>query len=689
MTPDIEDIEAQADASQQATVIRYANEDEVGTFGEMNRVPVTVDQIPDSVINGVLSAEQRAFYDEPVISPSGTARAVLSLGSEGGGSGITQQMARNYYDGLSQERSYMRKIKEILISLKVGQTLSRDEILTQYLNTIYFGRNAYGVQAAAQAYFDKNVEDLNDAEGAFIGAIIQQPGNFENANPDDPMWDILGERWGHVVSGLPELHEANSARGVPQAEADALEFPDIVSRDAEDTHDGSNGYVIEAARRELTERYDLTDEQVNRGGYMVTTSIEEELMNAAEEAVSENRPEGTPEETNFGVAAIDPSSGEIRGFYGGENVFEDTDNSMLQWGQAGSSIKPAVLAAGLENGVGLRSTFDGDSPQTFEGVGDPIQNNANRSWGTVDLVESTAHSVNTSFVQLAVEVGPQGVRDMAGDLGLPDESLESAELGPNIALGTYSVTAVDQAAFYATFANQGTHLPQHMVTEVRDSEGNVLEPNDAEELEGGSEAMSPDAAADATHAMRQVVEDGGAESAALSDGRPVAGKTGTSNDAASAWFAGYTPQLATAVGIHRSDNEPVQIPGLDSLYGSTVPAAIWKDFMETAMEGEEVQDFPEPAWIGSEDSYLPTPEPSETPEETETPEEEEVEVPETPSELPTWDPCEDDWEYCDEDPGEPTESPDPTFPPPGGGDGGGDDPPGGGWPQGNRENNAP
>jgi membrane peptidoglycan carboxypeptidase len=652
MTPDFEDMEAQAEASQQATVIRFANDDEVGTFGEMNRVPVTFDQIPDSVINGVLAAEQRAYYQEALISPSGTARAVLSLGADGGGSGIAQQMARNYYDGLSQERSYTRKIKEILVTLKVGQSLSKDEILEQYLNTIYFGRGAYGVQAASQAYFGKNVEDLDDAEGALLGGIIQQPSTFENAHPDDPIWPELESRFSYVADeGLPELNAVDANRGLPANEASQLEMPEVQPREADDSHAGYNGYIIEAAKRELQNRYELTDEEINRGGLTVTTSLDENLMEAAEQAVLDNKPEGTPDETNFGLAAVDPATGEIRAFYGGTNVFEDTDNSLLQWGQAGSSQKPTVLAAGLQQGIGLRSTFDGDSPQEFEGVEEPIQNNADRSWGEVDLVESMAHSVNTTFVQLAIEVGPENVRDMMGAAGLPEDSLESADLGPNIALGTYSVRAVDQASVFGTFANGGVHMPQHLVTEVTNAQGDTLEPNDAEELERGAEAFSPDIARDATYAMQQVIEGGGAESARLEGGRPAAGKTGTSNDAVSAWFGGFTPQLSAAVGIHRSDNEPVQIPGMQDLYGSTVPVDIWRDFMNTALEDEEILDFEDPVYVGSEQSFLPEPE---EPEETEEPTEEPSEdVPtELPTDWPTIDPECPPWDReCDDDGG--------------------------------------
>ncbi|MDS1271453.1 transglycosylase domain-containing protein [Lipingzhangella sp. LS1_29] len=680
--PGPDELGAQAEADATATVIRFADESEVGTTGEMNRVPITIDQVPDAVIDGVLASEQRQFYQEPAISPAGTARAILSGGEAGGGSSITQQMARNYYNTLSREQTYTRKIREIMVAMKVDQSLSKDQILEQYLNTIYFGRNAYGIQAAAQAYFGKNIDELDEAEGALMGALIQQPGNFENAHPDDPIWEVLQDRWAYSVNGMVEMHENGWGRGgLSQQEADALEFPEPIEREGTGSYDGYNGYIIEAVKSELAERYDLPADQIQQGGYTVTTSIDEDLMEAAEAAVEQNRPEGTAEETNFGLAAVEPETGQIRAFYGGESVFEDTDNSLIQRGQAGSAYKPYVLAEGLSQGIALSSQFDGDSPQEFPGLAGEIQNNDNRSWGTVDLVESTAHSVNTSFVELGIEVGAQNVTDLATNAGVSPDHAETAELGPNIALGTYSVTALDQASGYATFANAGTHIPQHMVTEVIDANNDVLEPNDADVIETGEEVFSPDVAADATYAMTQVVEGGGAESAALDDGRPVAGKTGTSTNSVSAWFAGFTPQLSTAVGLHRSDGEPVQIPGTDTLYGSTVPAAMWKDFMTVAMEGEEHQQFPPRANVGEELNFEPSPSPTptETPtaEADPTPTESPSPTP-TPTETPTFEPpplpeaCRDaesmeEWHECRAN--QPTEEPEPGNPDGGPGDG--------------------
>ncbi|MUL41239.1 penicillin-binding protein [Streptomonospora sp. PA3] len=660
-TPDPRTIDQQDSAMLAATSINYANGKEAVTTGEVNRVMVQREDIPKSVVNGVLAAEQRNFYEEPGISITGTMRAVLTLGSAGGGSTITQQMARNYYDVLSQERSYTRKLREILIAIKAGQTMHPDEILEKYLNTIYFGRQAYGVQAAAQAYFGKDVQDLNAAEGVFIGAIIQQPGNFETVEEGSKMEEILKERWDYARDGLVEMHQNNPELGMTKAEAEKLEFPEVIEYDPGRDIQGQEGYIMTAVIDELANRYGLEPSQVSTGGYTVETSLDPKLMKQAGKAFSQTLPD-MPEETVQGLTSLDPRTGEIKAFYGGTDFTSDPNNSLNLDAQAGSAFKPYVLAAGLEQGIGLKSTFNGDSPQEFPGVAEPIQNDSNRDWGEVDLVESTANSINTSFVQLAIETTPQAVVDIAGAAGVSEDQFETAAMGPNIALGTYRVSALDQATGFATFANGGVHMPPHMITKVTNAEGEVVEPKDAAKLESGTRAFSETTAIDATYAMTQVVENGGGDAAALPDGRPVAGKTGTSNSAKSAWFVGFTPQLVTAVGLSRDDGEKLVIPGVSAIYGGTTSAKIWKAFMTEAMAGKEVQEFADPVYSGSSKRYGPTPSPTPqaTPSEEPEPESPEPSItpstpPETapPSNSPT-PPCRpDDW-FCQDETSGPT-----------------------------------
>ncbi|WP_017595526.1 transglycosylase domain-containing protein [Nocardiopsis potens] len=682
---DAEDMQAQADAVKEASVITDAGGEKLITTGEVNRQNVTRDEIPDSVVNGVLGTEQRTFPSDGGISITGTMRAVLSGGSAGGGSTITQQMARNYYDGLSQEQTYTRKLKEILISIKLGNQLSKDQIITQYLNTIYFGRNAYGVQAAAQAYFGKDVKDLDDAEGAFIGAIIQQPGNFENYEADPKMQEILEERWREdTLHGMNVMYEEYDGEyGLPKEETDKLEFPETVKYTVGgEDYSGYKGYVRNAVLAEAESRYGVSPEQITKGGYQISTSLEPKLMTAASEAFTQALPEGMPEDTNYGLTAVDPATGEIKAFNGGSDFTTDANNSLTERAQAGSAFKPYVLATGLSNGISLNSKFDGNSPQTFEGIEGEIQNDSNKSWGTVDLVESTKHSVNTSFVELTQQVGAQAVKDTALAAGIAEEQLETAQLGPNIALGTYQVRALDQATGFATFANQGVHIPPHMITKMVDPNGNEVTPNDAEELEG-VRAFEADVAADATYAMQQVVSpDGGGKEAMLSDGRPVAGKTGTSNDAKSAWFVGYTPQMSTAVGLFRDGGKQLEIPGVQDVYGGTTSAKIWKAFMEEAMKGVEVKQFPPRAGVGDDQSFLPaTPTPPPSGEPSAPPPSQEPEESPDPSTSPPMSPPPATEEPCIPFPGNDCETGEPEEPGGPGGPGGpgdGEDDNGGG-----------
>ncbi|GLU47016.1 transglycosylase domain-containing protein [Nocardiopsis ansamitocini] len=654
MAPSPNDMDSQADVDLEATLVTFDGGGRATQFGESTRIPVARDQIPETVIDGVLAAEQRTFYDDGAINPTGILRGVVYGGSQGGGSTITQQMARNYYDRLTKDEpsrieSLIRKFNEIMISFKVEQQLSKDQIIEQYLNTIYFGRGL-GVQAAAQGYFGKDVSELDAAEGAFIGTVIQQPGNWANPQPGSIHDDALRERWGYTVGGLVELNQDNPERGLSQAEADELEFPEPLSLADNDNYSGYRGYIQEAVKRELDSRYGFTQEQLVSGGYQVSTSLNEDWMKYAEEAVQEQKDriqeqsgQEIPEETQFGITAVDPATGEIKAFYGGPNAATNADNSLVQRSQAGSAFKPYVLAAALSQDISLDSQFDGDGPLSIGGV--TVNNDSNVNYGKVDLVQSTADSINTSYVQLADYVTPASVLDTARAAGIPQEQLDTAEAGPNIALGTVSVSALDQASGYATFANKGVQMPRHLITEVVGRDGETLEPNDADKLQSGTQAFSPEVAADATYAMQQVITSD--HNARLDDGRPMAGKTGTSNDAVSAWFVGYVPQLTAAVGLHRSDNQPLVLPGEDSIYGGQMPSRIWKSFMTKALEGTEQMQFPSRAGVGQmiDLAPTPTPEPEPSPSETPEPEPEPSETPE-PSQTPDPEPS-DEGPDCD------------------------------------------
>ncbi|NKY97126.1 transglycosylase domain-containing protein [Nocardiopsis alborubida] len=623
--PNVNELEAKADTDLSATQIMWAPEGDAEpevavTTGEVRRVEVQSEDIPQTVINGVLAAEQRTFYTDPGISISGIGRALLSGGEAGGGSTITQQMARNYYSDLEIDNQYIRKIREIFISIKLNQQMEKEKILSTYLNTIYFGRNAMGIQMAAQSYFGKDLDELTDAEGAFLGIIIQMPSNFQGEMGDWTRTYLTEERWPYVQDQLALMHEDDPDLGLPRAEAEALEIPELVpygteEGEEEQEYDPKFDYVRQAVVQEIEERYSeqgITAQDIATQGFVVQTSLDPALMDAARSSfdVLPN----TPEDTMMGLTAVDPATGQIVAFHGGDNVVEDVNNSLVHRTQAGSSYKPYVLATALKNGISLNSTFDGDSPQEFPELQSPVINAGDRSWGPVNLIQSTAQSVNTPFVELAVRMTPAAVDQLAVQAGVAEEQTTTSAQGPLIALGTHQVSALDQAEGYSTFAAGGVHRPAHMVTELRTADGTVVPPNDADLLEEGEQVVTSDVAADVTYAMTQVVEPGGGgENAALPDGRPVAGKTGTSSDAVSAWFVGYTPQLVAAVGLSRADaNQALEFDGQTAgeIFGGTTSANVWREFMTTAMEGVEPAQFPPPAYVGTEQSFVPTPSPS-------------------------------------------------------------------------------
>lgn len=538
-----------------------------------NREAVPISQVPKSVRDAVIAAENRSFYSDPGVSVKGTGRALWSTATGKqlqGGSTITQQMVRNYYGGIGQERSVTRKLKEIMVSLKVGREKSKDWILEQYLNTIYFGRDAYGIQAAAHAYYNKDVKDLTPSEGAYLAAAIQQPTPF--GDPSGASLTYAQQRWQAVVGNMVRDHALTPAQ---QAQ---MKFPTPRAQKLKNVYRGQNGYMINVARKELIERRGYTEDEINRDGLKIVTTFDKNLMDAAKQAVNNNVPSGMSKKIRTALVSVDPSTGQVLAFYGGRNYLDEMGSSVwYDWAQPGSGFKPIALAAALKAGYGLDTTEDGSSPQTF--AGSSLQNDSNEQFGDINLVTATEHSVNTAYVNLGQEIGLDKVVQMAEDLGIPKSQLTAngADKAPSLVLGPVSVHPIEMAGAYATFAADGTHRTPYVVRSVEDNKG-----NSDEFSEKGDNVFSDQVARDATYAMQKVVEGGTGTGAQLDDGRDVAGKTGTTNGGAALWFNGYIPQLQTTVAMFRSDNKPLEIPGYGS-YGGQLPAQIWKSYMGDAV----------------------------------------------------------------------------------------------------------
>ncbi|WP_101788179.1 transglycosylase domain-containing protein [Nonomuraea indica] len=595
MTPIPDSTQKQATA--QGSVIYYRDGKSVLARQGVDRRNVELAKVPRHVRDAVIAAENRSFYQDAGISIKGTGRALWSTitGQQlQGGSTITQQLVRNYYSGLSQERTLTRKFKEIMIAIKVDQSKTKDWVLEQYLNTIYFGRGANGVQAAAQAYFGKDVDKLTVAEGAYLAAVIQQPSRF--ADPKGADLAAAQARWQAVIDAMGQTGALDAQQ------ATAQRFPKLAKAKKPFVLKGQAQYMLDQVTAELNRR-GYSDEDINSGGLRVVTTFDKKLMKAAGRAVKSVLPEATPKKVRTGLAAVDPATGEVVAFYGGDPERSDYDNAFSAKVPAGSTFKPYTLAAALDNGYDLSTRVDGNSPmRVASDPKHPIPNDNGRSYGPIDLVQATTNSVNTAFVDLGQKVGLDKVAATAEAAGIPRQQLQPHQSAASFPLGVASVSAVQNASGFSTLANGGVHMEAHVVKSVTDADGkkDVIKP-------AATEVVGKQAAADAIYAMQQVVEHGTGTAARLYD-RPVAGKTGTTDDSASVWFNGFTPQLAVAVNMFRDDNKTVTIPGYGVQFGGQLPAQIWRAFMTEAMNGKPVEEFPEPSDRGFGDPDYSVPE---------------------------------------------------------------------------------
>ncbi len=575
-------------ARAETTIVYWQNgENELGRLGEANRTSVPLSDVPLPVQQAVLAAEDRSFYDHGGFSIQGTGRALwnnLTGGDVQGGSTITQQYAKNAY--LSQERSYIRKLQELVLSVKLENTESKDQILEDYLNTIYFGRGAYGIQAASQAYFRVPVEDLSPRQGAVLAGLIQAPGNLDpEKNPQ-----AAEQRWNYVLDGMVEQG------WLTPAERADMTFPEVKPyKPAKNSFAGTNGYLLESVRQEMLAK-GFSDEDLNIKGLRIVSSFNKNAQRSAVTAVETQGPTFNTEGLRIGLASVDPRTGEVVAMYGGQDYLDNQLNNATQAvAQAGSTFKAFGLMAGLQNGVSLNSVWDGNSPRDIQGY--VVRNFGDASYGMVTLLGATEKSVNTAYVDMTVQVGPEKVKEAAIAAGLPADTA-GLEADPSIVLGSSSPTALTMADAFGTFAARGVHTPATTIKSVSDGDGNVLYENPKEQRRAFDER---DADLE-NFALSKVVSQGTAITAS-GLGRPAAGKTGTASESKAAWFVGYTPQLSTAVMMVKNDAKGNVVTldgtgGLGSVTGGSFPTSIWTTYMAGALEGQPIEDFVTP-----EDAY--------------------------------------------------------------------------------------
>ncbi|MFF1922897.1 transglycosylase domain-containing protein [Streptomyces sp. NPDC058221] len=608
---------ANASATAQSNVYLYKDGSVIARDGEVNRENIKLAQVPRTVQHAVLAAEDRDFYSERAIDIKAMFRAgwnTLTGKGKQGGSTITQQYVKNYY--LGQEQTVGRKIKEFFISIKLGREESKNQIFEGYLNTSYFGRNAYGIQAAAQAYYSKDIGDITTAEGAYLASLLNAPSAYDVITHPENKSAALA-RWNYVLDGMVKEKWLTAARRT------AMAFPAPGPVKPANSLSGQRGYIVQAVEDYLV-RNDILDEKtLATRGYRITTTLEKKKQNALVEAVDDNVMSKTSKQNKadrdvrVGGASIDPATGRVVAMYGGIDYTKQYVNNATRTDyQVGSTFKPFVFTSAVANDSttqdGRRITpdtiYDGTNKRMVQGPDGPTgydpSNEDDVDYGPITVSTATDKSVNAVYAQMAEDVGPGKVRQTAVDLGIPKDTPDLTA-SPSIALGPATASVLDMTEAYATLANHGKHGTHTLVDKVtKDGETVELPGRDTKQ------AVSREAA-DTTTSILQSVVDGGTGTAAQGAGRPAAGKTGTAEEDKAAWFAGYTPNLATVIAVMGQDpTTGAQQPlygalGLPRINGGGAPAETWAQYTGAALRGAPVKDFDLDLESGTDETELP------------------------------------------------------------------------------------
>ncbi|PWI45309.1 transglycosylase domain-containing protein [Streptomyces sp. ICBB 8177] len=596
---------ANASATAQSNIYLYADgTTQIASSGTVNRENVPLSAVPKTVQRAVLAAEDRDFYHESAIDPRAMVRAAWNTVTGKGiqsGSTITQQYVKNYY--LNQQQTVKRKVEEFFIAIKLDREQSKDQILEGYLNTSYFGRNAYGIQAAAHAYYNEDVSRLDTAQGAYLASLLNAPSAYDVvANPQNKGRAVA--RWNYVLDGMVKEHWLAAPTRA------ALRFPQPAQSSAPSGLSGQRGYLVEAIRNYLVDNKIIDEQTLDAGGFRITTTIdkarEDDFTAAAQDQLlGKLGDSGTDRYVRAGGASIDPATGNVVALYGGVDYTKQyVDNATRRDYQVGSTFKPFVFASAVQNGSTTQdgepitpdTVYDGTNGRQVQGPNGPIgyapDNEDDVDYGDITVAQATNQSVNAVYAQMAEDVGPAKVKSTAVSLGLP-AATPNLSAYPSIALGVATASPLDMAQAYATLDDHGSYLPYTLVTKIVKDGHTVPLPHRTPKP-----AVSRQAA-DTTTSMLQDVVDApdGTGTAAQAAGVPAAGKTGTAEDDKAAWFAGYTPDLVTVVAVmgQNSDTgtqEPLYgATGLDRVNGGGFPAQIWAAYTAAALQGVDVPDF--------------------------------------------------------------------------------------------------
>ncbi|MCH8614116.1 transglycosylase domain-containing protein [Arsenicicoccus dermatophilus] len=574
-----------ASKAQISTVYFADGKTEMGRLsGSTNRENVPLKRIPLHVQRAFLAAEDRSFYTNKGVSPSGIGRAVkvaLQGGQTQGGSTITQQYVKNTF--LTRDQTMQRKLKELILSLKLDQQRSKDQILQDYLNTIDFGRGASGIQAASRAYFSKDVSQLDPAEGALLASVIKGPALYDPSRSAKNLGRSK-ERVAWILDGMTQEGWLTSAQRA------AARYPTVVKRKPIEITGGTNGYLIAMVTKELTGLANLDDDQVKTGGLRIVTTIDKKQQDAMIAAIHEYGATEDIPGAQTGMTAIKPGTGEIQALYGGEDFRKRPFNNAVDAHlSAGSTFKAYTTVAALESGFSTRSRVSGSSPYEYgPAKEDKVENEYNQQYGFIDIRGALADSVNTAFIRINEKIGPAATKKAALQAGIPATPAVGLQDNLTNTLGTATPSVLDNTNGFATIAAQGRRATPHLIRTVKSTDGEV----DYTASTESKQTIDKDIAIDTTEALTHPITEGTAVKAQRLR-RPAAGKTGTAEDHKEVWFIGYTPQLAAGCAIYKpqadgAGNEPLG----RNVGGFKYCVPIWTAFMREALDGQDKESFP-------------------------------------------------------------------------------------------------
>ena len=569
-------------ALAEKTTVYYADgTTKIGSFAEQNREIIECGDLPDYVGKAIVASEDRTFYTNKGIDFKGIARALvnnITKGTRQGGSTITQQYAERYY--LGETTTYVGKIREAMLALKIAQSQDKDQVLCNYMNTIYLGRGSYGIQAAAQAYFGKDAKDLSLAEAATIAGIIPSPGNWDPAV--DP--DMAQQRMTRVLRIMQEDGYITA-----EQQSESKDLPATVDYAVNNMYEGMNGYLLTTVENELVASGSFTADELETGGYRIVTTLDKTMQDEIQ-STGDTRPDGMPDSIQVGGLAADPRDGSVKAMYAGSDYLtQQLNNATQAQFQPGSTMKPFALLGAAQEGVSFDTTFNGNSHQRFDGLENEVNNALEINWGTINLYQATANSVNTVFMDVNEHLTPQRTAQIAHEAGI---EADIDETSPYNVLGINASTVWDLTQGHATIAANGVKNTLHIVDTVTDGAGKEMYRTVTE----NEKVFDANDCALVQKAMQGTTTSGTAAGTAAAIGRAVAGKSGTANDETAASFVGYVPQLINVWAIWNPDENgsPQVVPEFAGYGVSSTgyPSHLFTEFMTQALAGTEVIDFP-------------------------------------------------------------------------------------------------